>query len=62
MNRVSRSSFTRLSNLGLEIKPLKEIGTNGSVLNHHRKIMPINTERTVLGMGDASGHKVVGEA
>lgn len=35
------------------------IGTDGSVLNHHRKMMPTNPERMVWGMGDASGLKVV---
>ncbi len=35
------------------------IGSDGSILNHHRKMMPTNPERMVWGMGDASGLKVV---
>ncbi|WP_415895490.1 carbon-nitrogen hydrolase family protein [Neptuniibacter sp. PT34_22] len=35
------------------------IGTDGQILNHHRKMMPTNPERMVWGMGDASGLKVV---
>jgi len=31
------------------------IGTNGEVLNRHRKLMPTNPERMVHGFGDASG-------
>jgi nitrilase len=32
---------------------------DGSLVNHHRKLMPTNPERMVWGMGDASGLKVV---
>lgn len=35
------------------------IGTDGHILNHHRKLMPTNPERMVWGMGDASGLRVV---
>jgi len=35
------------------------IGSNGAILNRHRKIMPTNPERMVWGQGDASGLKVV---
>ena len=35
------------------------IGTDGTVLNRHRKLMPTNPERMVWGFGDASGLKVV---
>lgn len=35
------------------------IGTDGKVLNRHRKLMPTNPERMVWGMGDASGLRVV---
>lgn len=35
------------------------IGTEGQILNHHRKMMPTNPERMVWGMGDASGLQVV---
>jgi nitrilase len=35
------------------------IGTDGAVLNRHRKLMPTNPERMVWGMGDASGLRVV---
>lgn len=35
------------------------IGTDGSILNRHRKMMPTNPERMVWGFGDASGLKVV---
>lgn len=35
------------------------IGTDGTVLNKHRKLMPTNPERMVWGFGDASGLKVV---
>lgn len=35
------------------------IGSNGTLLNKHRKLMPTNPERMVWGFGDASGLKVV---
>jgi nitrilase len=35
------------------------IGTDGTLLNKHRKVMPTNPERMVWGFGDASGLKVV---
>jgi len=35
------------------------IGTDGTLLNRHRKLMPTNPERMVWGAGDASGLKVV---
>jgi nitrilase len=35
------------------------IGTDGAVLNTHRKLMPTNPERMVWGFGDASGLRVV---
>lgn len=35
------------------------IGSDGRILNHHRKMMPTNPERMVWGMGDASGLRVV---
>jgi nitrilase len=35
------------------------IGPEGTLLNHHRKLMPTNPERMVWGFGDASGLKVV---
>lgn len=35
------------------------IGTQGDILNRHRKLMPTNPERMVWGFGDASGLKVV---
>lgn len=35
------------------------IGADGSLLNHHRKLMPTNPERMIWGMGDARGLRVV---
>ncbi len=35
------------------------IGSNGSLVNHHRKLMPTNPERMVWGFGDGSGLRVV---
>ena len=35
------------------------IGSDGSLLNKHRKLMPTNPERMVWGFGDAAGLKVV---
>lgn len=35
------------------------IGTDGKLLNRHRKLMPTNPERMVHGLGDASGLRVV---
>ncbi len=35
------------------------IGPDGTLLNHHRKLMPTNPERMVWGFGDATGLKVV---
>ncbi len=38
------------------------IGSDGTLLNKHRKLMPTNPERMVWGFGDASGLKVVDTA
>jgi len=35
------------------------IGTDGTVINRHRKLMPTNPERMVWGCGDASGLNVL---
>ena len=35
------------------------IGTNGEVLNRHRKLMPTNPERMVHGFGDGAGLRTV---
>ncbi len=35
------------------------IGTNGNLVNRHRKLMPTNPERMVWGFGDASGLNVI---
>lgn len=38
---------------------LVTIGTDGAILNRHRKLVPTNPERMVWGQGDASGLRVV---
>jgi predicted amidohydrolase len=35
------------------------IGPDGTLLNHHRKLMPTHTERMVWGLGDAGGLRAV---
>lgn len=51
--RGSQASNTTLYN------SVVTIGEDGSIINHHRKLMPTNPERMVWGFGDASGLKVV---
>ena len=38
---------------------LVTIGSDGSVLNHHRKLIPTNPERMIWGQGDGTGLRVV---
>ncbi|MGH7472306.1 MAG: carbon-nitrogen hydrolase family protein [Longimicrobiales bacterium] len=38
---------------------LLTFGPDGSLLNHHRKLMPTHTERLVWGLGDARGVRTV---
>jgi len=49
------SSFSR----GTLYNTLVVVGPDGSILNHHRKLMPTNPERMVWGVGDGSGLRVV---
>ena len=35
------------------------IGADGSILNHHRKLMPTNPERMVWGQGDGAGLRAI---
>ncbi|HIL42405.1 MAG TPA: carbon-nitrogen hydrolase family protein [Gammaproteobacteria bacterium] len=51
--RDSENSQTTIYNTKLII------GSDGKILNRHRKLMPTNPERMVHGFGDASGLKVV---
>ncbi|WP_168016086.1 carbon-nitrogen hydrolase family protein [Halomonas salinarum] len=51
--RDSRYSGTTLFNT------VVVIGSDGALLNRHRKMMPTNPERMVWGQGDASGLRVV---
>jgi nitrilase len=51
--RDSKNSQTTIYNTKLII------GSDGKILNRHRKLMPTNPERMVHGFGDASGLKVV---
>ena len=52
-NRLSRTTL---------YNTLIIIGTDGTLLNKHRKLMPTNPERMVWGFGDASGVRVVDTA
>jgi nitrilase len=49
----------RAENSGTLYNSYIVIGSDGELLNHHRKLMPTNPERMVWGFGDASGLKVV---